>query len=79
MVVEALPTAEERREEKIKGERKRYTLLNADLQKIARRDKKVFFNEQCKETEENIRRGKTEISSRKLEISKENFIQRWAQ
>ena len=50
---------EERREMKSKGERKRYTLLNAEFQRIARRDKKVFFNEQCKEMEENNRRVKS--------------------
>ena len=44
---------------KSKGERKRYTLLNAEFQRIARRDKKVFFNEQCKEIEENNRKAKT--------------------
>ena len=56
---EALQIGEERREMKSKGERKRYTLLNAEFQRIARRDKKVFFNEQCKEMEENNRRVKT--------------------
>ena len=44
---------------KSKGERERYTQLNAKFQRIARRDKKAFFNEQCKEIEENNRRGKT--------------------
>ena len=48
---EALQTAEERREAKSKGERERYTQLNVELQRIARRDKKAFSNEQCKETE----------------------------
>ena len=51
--------AEERREVKIKGERERYTQLNAEFQEIARRAKKAFFNEQCKEVEENNRVGKT--------------------
>ena len=50
---EALQIAEERREAKGKGERERYTQLNAELQRIARRDKKLFLNEQCKEVEEN--------------------------
>ena len=49
MSEEALQIAEERRESKSKGERERYTQLNAEFQRIARRDKKVFFSEQCKE------------------------------
>ena len=56
---EALQIAEERRDAKNKGERERYNQLNAEFQRIARRDKKAFFNEQCKETEENNRMGKT--------------------
>ena len=59
MSKEALQTAEERREAKIKGERERYTQLNAEFQKIERRDKKAFFNEQCKEVEENNKMGET--------------------
>ena len=66
---ESLQIAEERREAKCKGERERYSQLNVELQRIARRDKKAFSNEQCKEIEENNRMGKLEISSRKLEIS----------
>ena len=54
---EALQIAEERREAKNKGERERYTQLNAEFQRAARRDKKTFFNEQCKEVEENNRMG----------------------
>ena len=54
----ALQIAEERREVKSKGERKRYTQLHAKFQRIARKDKKAFFNEQCKEIEENNRKGK---------------------
>ena len=61
---------------KDKGERERYTQLNAEFQRIARRDKKAFLYEQCKEIEENNRMGK--ISSRKLVISRENFLQGWA-
>ena len=53
--------------------------LNGEFQRIARRDKKVFLSDQCKEIEENNRMGKTEISSRKLEIQREHFMQRWAQ
>ena len=56
---EALQIAEERREVKSKGERERYTQLNVEFQKIAKRDKKTFLNEQCKEVEENNRMGKT--------------------
>ena len=58
-----------------KGEGESYTHLNAKSQGIAGRDKKAFLSEQCKEIEENNRTGKTEISSRKLEISKEHFMQ----
>ena len=50
----ALQIAEKRREAKGKGEKKRYTQLNAEFQRIARRDKKAFFSEQCKETEDTI-------------------------
>ena len=53
-----MQTTEERRTEKGKGKRERYTQLNAELQRIPRRDKKAFLNEQCKEVEENNRMGK---------------------
>ena len=76
---EALQTAVERREAKSKGEKERYKHLNAEFQRIARRDKKAFLRDQCKEIEENNRMGKTEISLRKLEIRREHFMQRWAQ
>ena len=56
---EALQRPEERREAKSKGERERYTQLNVEFQKTAKRDKKTFLNEQCKEVEENNRVGKT--------------------
>ena len=56
---EALQIAVKRREAKSKGERERYTRLNAEFQRIARRDKKAFFSDQCKEIEENNRMGKT--------------------
>ena len=59
MVEEALQIAEKRRESKDKGERESYTQLNAEFQRIARRDKKAFLNDQCKEIEENNRMGKT--------------------
>ena len=55
------------------GERERYTQLNTEFQRTARRDKKAFLNEQCKEIEENNRIGKA-ISLRKLEISREHFM-----
>ena len=74
---EALQLAEKRREVKGKGEKERYTHLNAESQRIARRDKKAFLSNQCKEIEENNRMGK--ISSRKLDIPREHFMQRWAQ
>ena len=79
MSEEALQIAEERREVKGKGEKERYTHLHAEFQRIARRDKKAFLSNQCKETEENNKMGKTEISSRKLQITREHFMQRWAQ
>jgi len=56
---EALQIAEKRREAKSKGEKERYTHLNAEFQRIARRDKKDFLGDQCKEIEENNRLGKT--------------------
>ena len=72
----ALQIAEKRRDIKVKGEKERYTHLNAEFQRIARRDKKSFFSDQCKGIEENNRMGKTRISSRKLEIPREHFMQR---
>jgi len=75
---EALQIAEKRREPKNKGEKDRYKHLNAEFQRIARRDKKAFFSYQCKEMEENSRMERLEISSRKLEIPREYFMQRWA-
>ena len=74
---EALQIAVKRREVKGKGEKERYTHLNAEFQRIARRDKKAFLGDHCKEIEENNRVRKT--SSRKLEIPREHFRQRWAQ
>ena len=59
MSEEVLQIAVKRREAKSKGEKERYAHLNAEFQRIARRDKKAFFNNQCKETEENNRMGKT--------------------
>ena len=77
MSEEPLQIAEKRRKVKGKEERERYINLNAEFQEIARRDKKAFLSDQCKEIEENNRLGK--ISSRKLVIPREHFIQRWAQ
>ena len=67
-----------KREAKSKGENERYAHLNAEFQRIARRDKKAFLSDQCKETEETIEWERLEISSRKFEITREHFIQRWA-
>ena len=75
----ALQIAVKRREVKNKGEKERYTHLNAEFQRRARRDKKAFLNDQCKEIVENNRMGRLEISSIKLEIPREHFMQRWAQ
>ena len=72
MSEEALQIAEERREAKSKGERERYTQLNAEFQRIARRDKKAF-NEQCKEVEENNRIGKTSDLFKKIAEIKGTF------
>ena len=76
---EALQIAVKRREAKRKGDEERYTHLNAEFQRVARRDKKAFLSDQHKEIEENNRVGRLEISSRKLEIPREHFMQRWAQ
>ena len=65
MSEDTLQIAEERREEKGKGEKERYTYLNAEFQKIASRDKKAFLSDQWKEIEENNRMERLEISSRK--------------
>ena len=70
----ALQIAEKRREAKGRGEKERYTQLNAEFQRIARRDKKDFLSDQCKEIEENSRMGRLEISSGKLEIPREHFM-----
>ena len=62
-----------RREQKVKGEKERYTHLNAEFQRIARRDKKAFLSDQCKETEENNRMGKTKDLFKKIRDTKETF------
>ena len=79
MSEEALQIAEKRREANGKGEKEIYTHLNAEIQRIARRPKKAFLSDQCKEIEENNRMGKTRKLLRKLEIPREYFMQRWAQ
>ena len=78
IIWEGLQIAMKRREVKGKGEKERYTYLNAEFQRIARRDKKAFLSDQCKEIEENNRMGKIELSSRKLEVQRERSMQRWA-
>ena len=75
---EALQIAVKRREVKSKGEKERYTHLNAEFQRIARRDKKAFLSDQCKEIEENNKMGKARDLFRKLEPPREYFMQRWA-
>ena len=75
---EALQIAVKTREAKSKGEKERYKHLNAEFQRIARRDKKAFLSDQYKEIEENNRMGKTRDLFKKLEIPREHFMQRWA-
>ena len=70
---EALHIAVKRREAKSKGEKERYAHLNAEFQIIARRDKKAFLTDQCKETEENNRMGKTRDLFKKISDTKETF------
>ena len=70
---EALQIAVKRREAKSKGEKKRYTHLNAEFQTLARRDKKAFLSNQCKEIEENNRMGKTRDLFRKIRDTKGTF------
>ena len=76
---EALQIAVKRREAKSKGEKGRYIHLNAEFQRIARRDEKAFLSDQCKEIEKTTEWERLEISSRKLETPREHFMQRWAQ
>ena len=70
---EALQIAVKRREAKSKGEKERYKHLNAEFQRIARRDKKAFFSDQCKEIEENNRMGKTRALFKKIRDTKGTF------
>ena len=76
---EALQIAVERREAKGKGEKERYTHLNTEFQRTARRDKKAFLSDQCREIEENKRMGKSRDLFKKIRDTKGTFLQRWAQ
>ena len=73
MSEEALQIAEKRREVKGKGDKERYTHLNAEFQRIARRDKKAFLSDQCKEIEENNRMGKSRDFFKKIRDGKGKF------
>ena len=75
----ALQTVMKRREAKGKGEKKRHIHLNAEFQRIARRHKKAFLSDQCKEIEENNRMGKTRDLLKKIRDTKATFHARWAQ
>ena len=79
MSAEALQIAEKRRKVKGKGEKERYTHLNAEFKRIGWIDNKAFLSDQCKEIEENKEQERLEISSRKLEVLREHFMERWAQ
>ena len=79
MSEEVLQIAEKRREVKGKGEKEKYTHLNAEFQRTARRDKKAFLSDQCKEIEENNRTGKTRNILKKIRDTKGTFHARWAQ
>ena len=70
---EALQIAEKRRDAKGKGEKERYKHLNAEFQRIARRDKKAFFSDECKEIEDNNRMGKTRDLFKKIRDTKGTF------
>ena len=73
MAEKALQIAVKRREAKIKGEKERYTHLNSEFQRIARRDKKAFLSDQCKEIKENNRMGKTRDLFKKIRDIKGTF------
>ena len=73
MSEEALQIAEKRRNAKGKGEKESYTYLNAEFQRLARRDKKAFLSDQCKEIQENNRRGKTRDLFKKIKDMKGTF------
>ena len=73
MSEEALQIAEKRIEVKGKGEKERYTHLNAEFQRVARREKKAFLSDRCKETEENRTMGKTRALPKKIRVAKGTF------
>ena len=79
MSEEGLQIVEKRREAKGKGEKERYKHLNAEFQRIARRDKKAFLSDQCKEIEENNRMEKTRSLFKKIRDTREHFMHKWAQ
>ena len=78
MSEEGLQIAVKRREAKGKGEKERYTYLNADFQRTAKKDKKAFFSDQCKEIEENKRMGKTRDLFKKVRDNERTLNERWA-
>ena len=79
VIKEVLQITEKRREAKGKGEKERYSHLNAEFERTARRDKKAFLSEQCKEIEENNRMGRTRDLLKRIRDTKGNFIQSWEQ
>ena len=79
MSEEALQTAMKKREAKGKGENKRYTHLEIDFQRIAKRDKIAFLSDQCKEIQGNSRMGKIRDLFKNIRDTKGTFMQRWAQ
>ena len=78
-VWEGLTDSCEKKRSKNKGEKARYKHLNAEFQRIGRRDKKAFLSDQCKEIEENNTMGKTRDQFKKITDTKEHLMQRWAQ
>ena len=79
MSEEAFQIAVKEREAKSKGQKERYKHLNAEFQRVARRDKKAYLSEQCKQIEENNRIGKTGDFFKKIRDTKGTYMQRWAQ
>ena len=78
-VLGGLTNSCEKKRSENKGAKERYKHMNAEFQRIARRDKKAFLCDQCKEIEENNKIGKTRGIFKKLEIPMEHLMQRWAQ
>ena len=76
---ETLQIAKKRKDAKGKGEKERYTHLNAEIQRIARRDKKALLGDQCKEIEENNRMGKTRDLFKKIRDTSGTFHAKWEQ